>query len=274
MPRRRAEIEVDGDAGVEIDAVEHAGQRCRRRVKAKAVGADRTGEDQNQAGRAVFQIVERLRVGGRRIGMIDALHHRPGRARRAAGERLRGGGALVERLDGQAVIGLALKPLERRALEHGIDQLAPIVARRWRKIAGERQGFSGSVIAAKCHAGPRRPTLRHRAKGVPPDEGLSPRRQLLDAACVHARQRVADLDARRSRGRARFRQAAPGRRRARTGADAAASGPGRGRQDRHRQRSMSMVRGPQRARGRGRALLRLDARSEIVRRASRTAMRH
>ena len=124
VPRRRRKIEIDRHGG-EIDAVERALKRRRRRIEAKTVGAHRAGEHQHQAGRAVLQIVERLRVGGRRVGMIDALHDGPGRAGRTPAKRGRCGVARIKRLDGQAVIGPAFEPCERRALEHGIDQAAP-----------------------------------------------------------------------------------------------------------------------------------------------------
>ena len=71
VARRRAQVEVDGDAGIELDAVEHARERLRRSVEPVAVGVERAGEHQRQAGGAVFQVVQRLCVGGRRIGMID-----------------------------------------------------------------------------------------------------------------------------------------------------------------------------------------------------------
>ena len=123
---------------VEFDAVERARQRRRSTASSpKPLALDRTGEDQNQPGRAVFQIVERLRIGGRRIGMVDPLHQRPGRARRAAGHGARGGRAFIKRFDGQAVIGPADQPLERRALKHGVNELAPVVLRCRGKIAGK-----------------------------------------------------------------------------------------------------------------------------------------
>ena len=55
---------------------------------------------------------QRLGIGGGRIGMVDALHHRPGGAGGAAGNGLGRGRALIERLDGQAVIGAAFQPFE------------------------------------------------------------------------------------------------------------------------------------------------------------------
>ena len=49
----------------------------RRGGKAIAIGVKRAGEYQGQTGRAIFQIVKRLRVGCGRVGMIDALDHLP-----------------------------------------------------------------------------------------------------------------------------------------------------------------------------------------------------
>ena len=100
-------------------------------VEAIAIGADRSREHERQPGRAVFEVMQGLAVGGRRIGVLDARHDLPGRARCAAGHRPRGGIAAVERLDGQAIIGLRHQPaLERGALEHPGNELEP-VARGW-----------------------------------------------------------------------------------------------------------------------------------------------
>ena len=83
----RAEIEIERDAGIEVNAVERARDRLIRRGEPVAVGADRAGEDQREPGRAVLEIVQRLRIGRRRIGMVDALHDRPRRAGCAPGDR-------------------------------------------------------------------------------------------------------------------------------------------------------------------------------------------
>ena len=74
-----------------------------------------------------------------RIGMVDARHHlpgRPARGRRSAGAAR----ARVERLDRDAVIGRGDEPLlERRALQHALHELQPLVARGRRKFGGERE---------------------------------------------------------------------------------------------------------------------------------------
>ena len=192
VPRRRRKIEIDRHGG-EIDAVERALKRRRRRIEAESVGAHRAGEHQHQAGRAVLQIVERLRIGGRRVGMIDALHDGPGRAGRTPAKRGRRGVARIKRLDGQAVMGPAFEPRERRALEHGIDQAAPGFFRCRGEIRGRVLW-----VRHRCKV----PCRQWLATGRPTSPAvqlacrvLTPG-QLLDARHIHALERVADPDAR------------------------------------------------------------------------------
>ena len=64
-----------------------------------------------------------------------------GAAPARAGDGPSVGAARGERLDAQAVIGRAHEPLERRALERGVDQLAPILRVAGGKVGGERQGL-------------------------------------------------------------------------------------------------------------------------------------
>ena len=72
--------------------------------------------------------------------MIQALHDLPGGARRAADNGPRVGLAPVERLDGEPVVGLGDELLvERRAFEHALHQLPPLLARGGRKLGGQRQ---------------------------------------------------------------------------------------------------------------------------------------
>ena len=85
--RLRADLKFDGDPGIDENAVEHLFDRFRRRLQSKAMGAVGAGKHQRQPGGAVFEIVQRLRVGGCRIGMIDPLHDLPGRGGGAAGDR-------------------------------------------------------------------------------------------------------------------------------------------------------------------------------------------
>ena len=137
----RRKIKLDGNAGVNVDAVKHARQRLLARRKPEAVVADRAGEHERKTAGAVREFVPRRLVGQRRIGMIDARQRLPGCRARVRRDGPRIGPARGERLDGEAVIGGADKPLERRPLEHDVDQLAPLIARRRGKIGGQRQGF-------------------------------------------------------------------------------------------------------------------------------------
>ena len=125
-PRRRADIQVKRNAGRQVDAVEHAREHRCRWFEPKTVGTDGVGKNQNESGGAVFKIGQRLRIGRGRIGMIDTLQDGPGPARSAAGDNMRRRVARIERFDGQAVMGLGLELRERRAFEHGVDQLAPV----------------------------------------------------------------------------------------------------------------------------------------------------
>ena len=70
-----------------------------RWIEAKTVRAVGAGEYQRQPGGAVFEVVQRLRVGLRRIGMIDPLHDLPGRRGGAAHDRRGAFRARIERLD-------------------------------------------------------------------------------------------------------------------------------------------------------------------------------
>ena len=66
----------------------------------------------------------------------------------APGDGLGAGRARIERLDAQAVIGLADQPLvERGAFQRRLDQLAPVRLRWWREI--RRRGEGRSVIGGK-----------------------------------------------------------------------------------------------------------------------------
>ena len=56
-----------------------------------------------------------------------------------AGHRRRIARARIERLDGEAVGAPALQFFERRALEHAVDELAPLLVGRRRKFGGKRQ---------------------------------------------------------------------------------------------------------------------------------------
>ena len=138
-PRLRAGVQFDRDAGIDENALEHLFDRFRRGFEAEAARAIGAFEDQRQAGGAVFEVVQRLRVGLGGVGMVDALHDLPRRAIGPAGDRRGILGAGIERLNLDAVIGLADEFLERRALQHAIDQLSPVVVTGGCKIRGQRE---------------------------------------------------------------------------------------------------------------------------------------
>ena len=88
-------------------------------------------------------------------------------ARPAIGRRRARG---IDRLDLQAVIGLADQFLERRALQHAVDQLAPVVIGRRREnpppAAGRRLQTSFAqiapwrqllLLAGNCHVAAAKP---------------------------------------------------------------------------------------------------------------------
>ena len=140
-------IESDGDPGIEKDTVKDPCQCFPACIgDPKTAGAWAAGKFKLQTAGAVFEVVQRLRVGGSRVRMIDPLHDLPGRGLSAAGDRCGILRARIDRFDPQIVVGLADQFLERRALQHAIDQLAPIVVGRGRKIGGQPQ-----VVSCRCH---------------------------------------------------------------------------------------------------------------------------
>ena len=82
--RLKAEVEIEGDAGIEIDFVERRADRGAVGGKRIAVIADGAFEHERDAVRAIVQIVEDLRVGGLGVGKIDPLHDAPRQAGGAA----------------------------------------------------------------------------------------------------------------------------------------------------------------------------------------------
>jgi hypothetical protein len=136
----RPEVQVECNAGVEVNAFEHPRERPFARGKTVAVGADGAGESEEEAVRAVLEVVQRLGIGLRRIGVIDALHEGPRRSRRTPGDGLRLRLALVERLDRDRVVGLGDEAaVEWRALEDVLHQLAPLFACGGGELGGERK---------------------------------------------------------------------------------------------------------------------------------------
>ena len=127
-----------------------------------AAGCRRSGKDQTQAGRTIFQILQCLHVRSGRVGVVEALHQGPGRARRAPGNRFCPRRASIERFDPQAVVSMGHQPLvESGTLERGVDQLAPLRLGRPREFGGERKivshvgkmaqsARSDHISAARC----------------------------------------------------------------------------------------------------------------------------
>src|SRR5262249_37991583 len=151
------------NAGVQLKALERARNRCFARRKTVAVSANRSSEDHSEAGRTVFEVVQRLGIGRGRIGMIDALRDRPRRSWRAGGNGPGLCASPVERLDGYAVIGLGDEPLvERRTLEHARHQLAPLLAR-----GGGKLGSEGKVVVRAVGHGHKMPWCKWRANHKP-----------------------------------------------------------------------------------------------------------
>ena len=82
--RLRPDLKFDRYPGIDEDTVEDLLDRFGCRLQAKAVRAVGAREYQRQPGGAIFQIVQRLRVGGCGVRMIDPLHDLPRRGRGAA----------------------------------------------------------------------------------------------------------------------------------------------------------------------------------------------
>ena len=129
---RRTEIEFDRRAGVEAHAVEQRVERSGVRAgEAVAVSAAGAGERQVQPVGAVGEIVERLSVGARGVGMVDARQHAPAAAL-ARGART--GAAGVERLDGEGIVAARNQLFEGAPFQRALDELQPLTFADRRKI--------------------------------------------------------------------------------------------------------------------------------------------
>ena len=108
-------------------------------VERRAVSSLRPSENEVQTVGAAFEILERLGVGGFRIGDVDAGEDGPAAgidAQRAWAGRL---GAPIERIDRRAVVGLGDELVESSALQGAFDGFAPLVFAGLGKTS--RQGF-------------------------------------------------------------------------------------------------------------------------------------
>jgi hypothetical protein len=126
-PRLRANLDLDPYARIEVNAGQDLFHRVGRGIEAVTMAAVAAGEDEHKPGGAILEILQRLRVGQDRIGMIDPLHNLPRRGRPTAWHGSGIPGTREHRFDFQVVIGLPDQPIERRALEHTVDQLPPVL---------------------------------------------------------------------------------------------------------------------------------------------------
>ena len=122
--------------------------------RAEAACARTAGKFKLQPVGAVFEIVQRLSIGSRRIRMIDALHDLPRRSRSAAGDRRGGARARIDRLDVQTR-HRSCRPVSRTARPSARHRPACASRRRSRaqnrRPAAGRQSqmsFSGSLPGA------------------------------------------------------------------------------------------------------------------------------
>ena len=113
--RLRTEFKFDRYAGVDEDALESLLDRFRRRLQPKRICAVCARKNQRQPAGPVLQVMHGLRVGLRCVRMIDPLHDLPRPARRPPRDGCRAPRARIDRLDRQAIIGLADQLFERRA---------------------------------------------------------------------------------------------------------------------------------------------------------------
>ena len=148
--RLRAEFELDRDAGIEMHAVEHPlerfrawrrGRSQRRRSRRRTPASARSRRFPVRAAPARWR---------RRIGMIDALHDLPG----CAGARPATGAASARADRAARCAGrrrsCSTSCLERRALQHAVDQLAPLRLGGRREIRRERQVVRRSAVMSRA----------------------------------------------------------------------------------------------------------------------------
>ena len=94
----------------------------------------------------VLEIGQRQRIGGRGVGMIDALYYRP---RPGGGTRGHDGRVFcsrIERVDGDAVIGLGFEALECFAFQRRYDKGAPARIVNGGEGRRKRQGSGGRGV--------------------------------------------------------------------------------------------------------------------------------
>ena len=144
-----------GGVGVDaqMDLVErHAVQRLveRSRVIRQAISKSvwRAFEHQGEAGGAVGNIVERLDVGARRVGIVATLYDSPWRGWVAAGDRHGVCAPCCQRIDWQAVVGSCNHGvIEGLAAKRLIDEGQPAFPVRRRK-----GGFADKAVDIHPHS--------------------------------------------------------------------------------------------------------------------------
>ena len=125
----RAAIDLEPDTRIEMNAVKDAPQRRCRRLKTESVSSGRASEHQREAGSAALEVLQGLPTGDSRIRVVQTLDHLPGRSGFSPEQGLCLCVTGIERLNPQRVIGLGDEfAIERRALEHPVYQLAPLLA--------------------------------------------------------------------------------------------------------------------------------------------------
>ena len=148
--RLNAEIEIDGDARIEMDVIQRLADRGSSGRKGRAVIADGALEHEHEAARAIVKIVEELCVGSFRIGKIDPLHDGPRRARDASLDAACLLRARIKRLDGNAVISLRPEGGKGHPLQRLCNERLPRLLVGGREVTGQgafhhcRQALSGA----------------------------------------------------------------------------------------------------------------------------------
>ena len=116
-------VDLDRHFSVDDDVGQQGFQRRVRRETC-AVRAEAAGDDELETVRAIAEIVKGLCIGGGRVGIVDPLDDGPAALRRRCQRGLWGGG--IERLDGDAVIGLSDQRRDCLSLEDAFHPCAPV----------------------------------------------------------------------------------------------------------------------------------------------------
>ena len=145
----RPGIDLDGQARLQHDAFERLFERIGIGRQTEAIGSARSRKDDMQTIRAIFQIAQRLFMGSARIGIVDAGQLLPC-AGMGGGNRCGRFGPRIEGRNGKAVVAFADELFEWRALQHMIDEFAPL-----RLVDGWKGAGKGRLkhTVSLCRAG-------------------------------------------------------------------------------------------------------------------------